>query len=43
MKKTTLEKVKAALETLEPRVIVPPEIREKAQAALTKMLEITGR
>ena len=43
MKKTTLEKVRAALETLEPRVVVPPEIREKAQAALTKMLEITGR
>lgn len=43
MKKTTLEKVKTALETLEPRVIVPPEIRAKAQAALTKMLEITGR
>lgn len=43
MKKTTLEKVRTALMTLEPRVIVPAEIRDKAREALQKMLEITGR
>ena len=43
MKKTTLEKVRTALTTLEPRVIVPVEIRDKAREALQKMLEITGR
>lgn len=42
MKKTTLEKVKSALETLEPRVVVPDDIREKSIAALEKMLAITG-
>lgn len=40
MKYTTLESVKKALETLEPRVIVPAEIRDKAIASLEKMLEI---
>ena len=43
MKKTNLEKVRDALKTLEPRVIVPPEIREKATAALQRMLQITGK
>ena len=43
MKKTTLTKVKQALETMEPRIIVPEEIRAKAAGALKKMLEITGR
>ena len=43
MKKTTLEKVRTALTTLEPRDIVPAEIRDKAREALQKMLEITGR
>lgn len=43
MKKTTLEKVKNALETLEPRVVVPEEIRTKAVSALEKMLAITGK
>ena len=40
MKYTTLEKIKVALETLEPRVIVPKEIRDKAIASLTRMLDI---
>lgn len=40
MKYTTLAKVKNALETLEPRVIVPQEIREKAVSSLEKMLKI---
>ena len=40
MKKTTLEKVRDALKTLEPRVVVPEEIREKAVTALTRMLHI---
>ncbi len=43
MKKTNLEKVRDALKTLEPRVVVPTEIREKATAALTRMLEIAGK
>ena len=40
MKGITLAKVKTALETLEPKVIVPEEIRIKALASLKKMLEI---
>lgn len=43
MKKTNLEKVRDALKTLKPRVVVPPEIREKSVAALEKMLAITGK
>ena len=43
MKKTTLEKVRDALQTLEPRVAVPQDIREKSVAALEKMLAITGK
>ena len=43
MKKTSLEKVRDALKTLEPRVVVPQEIREKSIAALQRMLEITGK
>ncbi len=43
MKKTTLEKVRDALETLEPRVVVPKEIREKAVTALERMLAIQGK
>ena len=42
MKKTTLAKVRDALATMEPRVVVPPEIRERSAAALTKMLSIKG-
>ena len=43
MKKTTLVKVKQALENFEPRIIVPEEVRAKAAEALKKMLEVTGR
>lgn len=43
MKKTTLQKVKQALETLEPRVVVPADIQAKACGALKRMLDITGR
>ena len=43
MKKTTLEKVSRALETMEPRVVVPEDIRRRAAEALQKMLEIKGR
>ena len=40
MKKTTLRKVRDALQTLEPKVVVPEEIRCKAEIGLRKMLEI---
>lgn len=43
MKKTTLEKVRTALRTLEPRVVVPEPIRRRAARSLQKMLAITGR
>ena len=40
MKKTTLDKVYQALVTLEPRVKVPDEIRERASICLERMLEV---
>ncbi|OAT80696.1 quinolinate synthase NadA [Desulfotomaculum copahuensis] len=40
MKATTLEKVHRALATLQPRVTVPAEIREKALRSLERMLAI---
>lgn len=40
MKATTLEKVKQALETMQPQITVPQDIREKALACLEKMLAI---
>jgi len=40
MKYTTLEKVVRALETLQPRITVPENIREGARRALLRMLEI---
>jgi quinolinate synthase len=42
MKKTTLEKVKNSLIQLEPRIIVPEEIRLRAVGSLQKMLAICG-
>lgn len=40
MKKVTLEGLVKALETLEPEVLLPPEIMEKAVVPLQKMLEL---
>jgi quinolinate synthase len=40
MKKTTLEKVLESLETMQPAVTVPEEIRTKALACVQRMLEI---
>jgi quinolinate synthase len=40
MKLTTLDKVAAALEKMEPRVTVPEEIRVRARQALDRMLAI---
>ncbi len=42
MKKTSLEKVRDALKNMEPRVVVPEEIRLKSVAALEKMLAVKG-
>jgi quinolinate synthase len=39
MKATTLEKVLAALETLEPRVVVPEETRRLAERAVRRMTD----
>lgn len=40
MKKTTLEKVKNALEQMQPQVTTPPDIREKALRSLERMLAV---
>jgi quinolinate synthase len=40
MKKTTLEDVLRALETLEPRIEVPDEVRTRALASVERMIEI---
>jgi quinolinate synthase len=42
MKKTTLRKVRDALSDLEPRIVVPSDIRRKAVSALQRMLLIQG-
>jgi quinolinate synthase len=41
MKYTTLEKVVRSLETLQPRITVPDNVREGARRALLRMLEIS--
>jgi len=40
MKKTTLEKVLNSLETLEPKLILPDEIMEKAKKPLQRMMDV---
>jgi quinolinate synthase len=40
MKKTTLVEVLRALQTLEPRVIVPEEIAVQARRAIERMLKV---
>lgn len=40
MKKTTLESVRRALATLQPRVQVPEDVREKAALCLERMLSV---
>lgn len=43
MKKITLEKLKAALENLEPRAELPEEIRSQAYKPLARMLELAAQ
>ena len=38
----TLDMVKQSLETLEPRMVVPEDIRNKARQSLERMLAISG-
>jgi quinolinate synthase len=40
MKKTTLPDVLRALQTLEPRVVVPEDIAVRARGAIEKMLRV---
>jgi quinolinate synthase len=40
MKKITLEKVLSSLETLEPRIMVPGDIADRARRAIERMVEI---
>ncbi len=40
MKKTSLEKVLSALEALEPRVVVPKDIADRARSAIERMLAV---
>ena len=40
MKKITLPKVAAALETMSPRVVVPPQTAARARAAIDRMLAV---
>lgn len=40
MKKITLEKILASLETLEPRITVPEAIADRARGAIERMVEI---
>ena len=40
MKKTSLEKVLTALETLEPRLVVSEEIADRARSAIERMLAV---
>ena len=42
MKLIALEKIFWALRDMEPRVVVPPEVAERARGALERMVEITG-
>jgi len=39
-KATTLEKVKLSLEELQPRIMVPDEIRDKALGAVKRMIAV---
>lgn len=43
MKKTRLPHILAALETMQPEISVPPEIRTRAKSAVEKMLAVPGR
>lgn len=42
MKKTTLESILKALQTMEPVIRIPTDIADRARLALTRMLEIVG-
>ena len=40
MKRITLEKILSSMEEMQPRIEVPDSIREKALAAVERMLEL---
>ncbi len=42
MKRITLEKVASALERMQPRVTVPPEIAARARLAIDRMIAVSG-
>jgi quinolinate synthase len=42
MKRITLDKVASALERMEPRVTVAPEVAVRARRAIDRMLAVSG-
>jgi quinolinate synthase len=42
MKMNTLEKLRDCMTTLEPQVILPPDIIERARKPIERMLEISA-
>lgn len=43
MKLVTLQKMADALERLEPQIVIPEEVRVRAERSIRRMLEISQR
>jgi quinolinate synthase len=43
MKRITLDKIRTSLETMTHQVEIPPDVAERARAAVTRMLEVGRR